>query len=161
MPSPQAGQRSTMRLAATHSTRAVGLDFDTDTGVEYARHWAHKHCGQTPPAAGIVRRALAVYLAHLSAPSTDPHGECRALARACAPMRRDAEHQQGTHKRLGEATASACMPTWAEVATPPQQRALLDHMGAWLDRTEAPSPVALNPSACAQGGPPLPPRSTP
>jgi len=174
MPNTPARRRATMRLASTHCTRAVDLDFDSNTGIEYARQWARKACGQMPPIAGVVRRAITVYLHGLGDPHMDPLSECAAIARACAPLRPDEDRQQGTLKRLQWAIEAEGIPTWPDVLRDPLQSAEMAaveaHVVAAADlilachpdsRRPPPTPANVGLSACAQAWPRVPPGSPP
>jgi hypothetical protein len=57
--------RTTSPLKHTHASTLARLDYTSRLSLEWLVHWVSHHGGLVPPHSGLIRRALAVYVANL------------------------------------------------------------------------------------------------
>jgi hypothetical protein len=132
--------RATLALKGTTRTAGFHLDHSSDLAVAFAQAWLRREGSPKVPASGIVRRALALYLAHLEGPAAAE--EVRAVERACKATSPDGICQGEAWKRLEALDAVQPLPPFSEVLHGPrrgyawgseqdrQYEALLEHIGA-------------------------------
>lgn len=130
---PPAAPRTTVPLGRTVATTEASLDHSAHLGIAYAQAWLARHGSKKVPSSGVLRRAVACYLLHLSDPATDPRSEVNEVARACDGHIADAEAQQEAWERLQQAPKDAPLPPWLEVSIGPQRLAELDALEARSD----------------------------
>lgn len=83
-PPPAPYQRTTVPLTATIAKAQAHLDLRSVVALAYAQE-AHRRAGRiNVPAAGVIRRALSVYVQHLA--TVEPRSEFRATEAACKPL---------------------------------------------------------------------------
>jgi hypothetical protein len=112
-PQPPPRPRTTLALTGTHHKLLAALDADSLLGIEHAQQWQRRQGALKVPAAGIVRRAIAVYIGHLA--RADGLAEVRATERACkASMRTEEDHRLAL-LRLHAADLSAPLPPFEVV----------------------------------------------
>lgn len=129
--------RRTVTLRATTSTVRAQLDFPSALAVTYARQWLQAgpaQMGVDVLSSGIIRRALAVYMAHLNGPGIDPEVEARAVRSCCSSSLPDAQDRQAASERLEGHQKGHPMPTYLDVLHGPHKAA---ECVALTDRAEA------------------------
>jgi hypothetical protein len=96
------------------------LDHASALGVDYAQAWAQRVGGFNPPIAGVLRRALALYMQHLDRlPPAARQGEFVFIKSACTALRTDEQDREAASVRLQAAIAAeAPLPPFAEVMRP-------------------------------------------
>lgn len=109
-PKPPARPRTTVPLTGTISKLTALLDADTLLAIDYAQVWQLRHRSLKVPAAGIVRRALQVYVRHLS--SAQGADEIPATERACKVLTRPPEELQAALLRLHGSDPAEPLPAF-------------------------------------------------
>ncbi len=110
--------RRTLPLKGTVSRLEVQLDHPAALAIAYARNW-HRDgpaaTGVDPLASGVIRRALAVYMTHLAAATTDAQAEARAVRACCGSIAPDAEDRKAAIDRLRGRDPGQPFPAWLDV----------------------------------------------
>lgn len=105
-----ASNRTTIRLDNTEAKLNAHLDGASWVALDYAEAWHFHHSRLRVPHAGIVRRALALYVRHLSASGTVPQEEVIASQRACSSSKVEAGARAMAQARLEEFAQQAAQP---------------------------------------------------
>ncbi len=107
-------QRTTEALTGTALKTQAALSFPAAFALEYAQVWLARAGSRRVPSAGVIRRALAVYVEHLHHQSqqeaTGPALEVRAVNRACNAFQVSPEDQQMAQLRLHTAPVGEPLP---------------------------------------------------
>lgn len=96
----------------------VALDHQANIAVAYARKWLDAGPGSMKVdvrTAGVIRRALQLYMDHLSAPTIDAAQEARAVRICCDQRKAREDTQQAALARLEAATGTTSFPTFSAV----------------------------------------------
>ncbi|MGA0610649.1 hypothetical protein [Caldimonas sp. KR1-144] len=115
--------RSTVALRGTVAQTEVKLDHPSRLAIAYARAWLNTGPGGMavdPLSSGVVRRALVVYMGHLSRADLDPKQEARAVRSCCSSFPPDEDTQEAAWKRLQAHNEGASLPPWLDVLRGPQ-----------------------------------------
>lgn len=138
--------RKTLSLLSTVRSTQVGLDHSSDIGLEYLIAWLTHHGSPQPPAGGVIRRALALYVDRLSSPAVDVRDEVRQIHHACTVLPVSPGHRRDSTTRLEEAQkgikASTAFPSWSDIYSGPgaaQRREEFDSRVDVLVRSIRPS----------------------
>lgn len=117
---PDQRRRKTIPITGTISKVAFQADHASLLALEYGQAWVLSHHDRKPPASGIVRRALQLYMHHLAELHADEElrFECMAMTAACKSGPTDEQDQQAAHERLQAAVVSGELPTYREVLRP-------------------------------------------
>ena len=105
--------RTTLDLKGTYKATEAHLDFRSWLALMYSRIWVVAAGSPKPPNAGIIRRALQVYVEHLG--SADPNEEARAVRNACSVSPTDEDEQQKAEMRM----YANPLPLFSDVITGP------------------------------------------
>lgn len=111
-------ERRTARLNGTVSRLEAQLDHPSALALAYAREWLRSGpaaTGVDPLASGAIRRALAVYVAHLNEPDTEPQAEARAVHSCCSNLTTDPEDRKAAIQRLRGRQPGQPFPSWLDV----------------------------------------------
>jgi hypothetical protein len=117
-------QRRTLAIRGTVSRQEAQLNHASALATAYAREWMRSGpaaTGADPLASGVLRRALAVYMAHLNHRDTDPQAEARAVRSCCSTLTADPEDRSAAFKRLEAAAPGHSFPSFPDVLNGPQQ----------------------------------------
>ena len=124
-----ARDRTTLPIRGTAATYKAQLDFPSQLAVAWARKWLQTGpgaMGVDPLVSGVMRRALQVYISHLSDLNTDPLHEARCV-RACGNASTYTEEaQQDAQERLQAHQPGQPMPTYQSVLQGPHEAQALD-----------------------------------
>ena len=129
--------RKTLSLLSTIRSTQVGLDHSSDIGLEYLITWLTHHGSPRPPAGGVMRRALALYLERLSSPAVDVRDEVRQIHHACTVLQVPPDQRQDSAERLQEAQkgskAGTAFPSWSDIYSGPRQAQRHEEFDARVD----------------------------
>lgn len=105
--------RTTVPLTGTFAKQLAALDSDSLLVIEYAQQWLRRHGSVKVPAAGVIRRALVLYVKHLA--QAEGRAEVRATAQACKATTRPAAEHQLALLRLHAVPDEEPLPSFAVV----------------------------------------------
>lgn len=113
--------RKTVPLTGTSSKVQASLDFTSNLALSYAGAWLHRAGGFKVPSSGVVRRALALYVQHLSyKDTTEALEEFKAVQRACRASPTPQDDQEAALQRLEGMTQAEPLPSFEAVLYGPQ-----------------------------------------
>jgi hypothetical protein len=119
-------------LTGTFTKVNTLLSFESDLAVEYAQHWLKSAGSLHPPASGVIRRALVVYMHHLT--TADRRDEVGAVRRACTASDIDADRQRMALLRLYACPPGEPLPPFRDILRSPAEAR---QMAELTDRAEA------------------------
>jgi hypothetical protein len=128
----QPRQRTTVDLKNTNSRPTVLLSFESELALKYAGLWLAAASPLKVPVSGLARRALEVYMQHLS--SADPAEEFRDVRASCTASPTSAEGQQMAHLRLYATPPGEPLPVFRDMLRSP---AVARQMAELTARAEA------------------------
>lgn len=105
--------RTTVPLTGTLAKQLAPLDSDSLLVIEYAQQWLRRQGSAKVPAAGVIRRALHLYVRHLA--QAEGKVEVRATAQACKAFERPADEHQLALLRLHAVPDEEPLPSFAVV----------------------------------------------
>lgn len=110
--------RTTLSPGGTVVHTEVPLDHQSSLAIAYARKWLDVgpgRLGVDVRAAGVVRRALQLYMTHLASSALDAAQEGHAVRLCCRQLKPDEETRQAALGRLEAATERAPFPSFTVV----------------------------------------------
>lgn len=128
--------RRTARLTGSIARTEAKLDLAAQLGIAYGQKWLEQAQGQSGlqvPAAGVIRRALQVYMGHLNDTSTDPADEARAALRCCNAPPADEDAKRAAFARLDAAPDGQPLPDFRDVLRDPDLVGALAGLDARVD----------------------------
>ena len=132
--------RRTVPLKGTVTRHVARLDLPSIVAVRYGRAWfrvASAPAAPTVHESAVVRRALRVYMDHLSSPSLDPAREVGELLRCSRSVAPSEDTRTATLARLEEAEGASALPAFDHMLTNPGAAAMVaevDHRAEELYR---------------------------
>jgi len=120
--------RRTVPLKGTLTCRLVRLDLPSILAVRYGRAWFRVESAPAAPTvheSAVVRRALRVYMDHLSSPSLDPAREVGELLRCSRSVAPSEDTRTATLARLEEAEGASVLPPFDHILNHPGAAAMV------------------------------------
>lgn len=120
IPGPRSapGERMKVPLTGTVHKATIHQSLESEVAVGFAIRWAEEAGRPGVSNSAVVRRALALYVQHLEAPTTDKQAECSALVRCSSAQETDEATREAAAARL---TADEFLP-FADVLKGPTWR---------------------------------------
>jgi hypothetical protein len=114
--------RKTVPLTGTAAKVQASLDFRSTLALSYATEWLKRASGGLQaPSSGVIRRALALYVQHLTDKgSGGALDEFKAVQRACQTSSTPQEDQEAASERLEGFSQAEPLPTFQHVLYGPQ-----------------------------------------
>ncbi len=109
--------RATLALQHTFSKSHTLLSFEGDLALKYAAIWFAAAGSPRPPASGVIRRALQVYMGHLEA--ADQASEARAIRSICSVAPTPDDEQQTALIRLYGCLPGERPPSFEDIRRSP------------------------------------------
>lgn len=117
----QPRQRTTVPLTGTGHQTKTYLDLRSHLALSYAGAWLRNAGGLKVPSSGVIRRALALYVQHLSDKGpTEALDEFKAVQRACRASPTPQDDQEAALQRLEGLAYAEPLPSFEAVLYGPQ-----------------------------------------